>query len=217
MLIRYVKKQKWINLETQRMGEHISMPLLARPDGTRSASKLQRMAFTTSRLAEFCGEKELTAQTGHAPEEWPLVVAKELIDNALDACEEAEIAPEIDIEVSIERGEIVIADNGPGLPSAMLGDLLDYTVRVSSREAYVSPSRGQQGNALKCIIAMPFALDGTHGTTVIESQGQAHRILFEMDPVRREPKVLRDMRGAGCTKRHPYHVRWPETACHLEW
>ena len=115
------------------MGEHISMPLLARPDGTRSASKLQRMAFTTSRLAEFCGEKELTAQTGHAPEEWPLVVAKELIDNALDACEEAEIAPEIDIEVSIERGEIVIADNGPGLPSAMLGDLLDDTVRVSSR------------------------------------------------------------------------------------
>ena len=152
----------------QRLDKHLSMPRLARPDGTRAASKLQRMAFTTSRLAEFCGEKELTAQTGHAPEEWPLVVAKELIDNALDACEEAEIAPEIDIEVSIERGEIVIADNGPGLPSAMLGDLLDYTVRVSSREAYVSPSRGQQGNALKCIIAMPFALDGTHGTTVIE-------------------------------------------------
>src|SRR6516162_291631 len=79
--------------------------------------RLARVAFTTSRLVEFCGEKELTAQTGHAPDEWPLVIAKELIDNALHACEEAEIAPEISIELSTERGEIVIADNGPGLPS----------------------------------------------------------------------------------------------------
>jgi DNA topoisomerase VI subunit B len=180
-----------------------------------SAPKLQRVAFTTSRLAEFCGEKELTAQTGHTPDEWPLVIAKELIDNALDACEEAEIAPEISIEVSAARGEIVIADNGPGLPSATLGGVLDYTVRISSREAYVSPSRGQQGNALKCIIAMPFALDGTRGTTVIESQGQAHRILFEMDPVRREPKVLRDIASSDVQNGTRITVRWPETACHL--
>jgi DNA topoisomerase VI subunit B len=128
---------------------------------------LARVAFRTSRLAEFVGQKELVAQTGHAVEDWPLVIAKEMIDNGLDACEEAEIAPEITIEVSTERGEIVIADNGPGLPAATLGSVLDYTVRVSSREAYVSPSRGQQGNALKCVVAMPFALDGMQGTTVI--------------------------------------------------
>ena len=109
--------------------------------------KLQRVAFTTWRLAEFCGAKELTAQTGHAPAEWLLVIAKELIDNALDAAEESEIAPEISIEVSTERCEIVVADNGPGLPVETLGDVLDYSIRVSSREAYVSPSRGQQGNA----------------------------------------------------------------------
>jgi DNA topoisomerase VI subunit B len=171
----------------------------------QTAPRLQRIAFTTSRLAEFCGEKELTAQTGHAPDEWPLVIAKELADNALDSCEEAEIAPEISIEVSTERGEIVIADNGPGLPSETLDGVLDYTVRVSSREAYVSPSRGQQGNALKCIIAMPFALDGMHGTTVIQSQGRAHRIVFEMDPVRREPRILREIASSDVQKRHPHH------------
>jgi DNA topoisomerase VI subunit B len=152
----------------------------------RPARTLQRVAFKTSRLAEFCGEKELTAQTGHAPEDWPLVIAKELPDNALDACEEAEIAPEISIEVSTKRSEITIADNGPGLPPATIDGILDYTVRVSSREAYVSPSRGLQGNALKCIIAMGFALDGHRGLTIIESNGAAHRITFEMDPVRRE-------------------------------
>ena len=94
------------------MGKHISMPRLVRPDGTRAAPRLQRVAFTTSRLAEFCGEKELTAQTDHAPDDWPLIIAKELTDNALDACEEAEIAPEIAIEVSTERGEIVSQCSG---------------------------------------------------------------------------------------------------------
>ena len=177
--------------------------------------RLARVAFTTSRLAEFCGEKELTAQTGHAPEEWPLVIAKELVDNALDACEEGEIAPEISIAVSTERGEIVIADNGPGLPIETLGDVLDYTVRTSSREAYVSPSRGQQGNALKCVIAMPFALDGGRGVTVVEAKGQAHRIVFEMDPVRREPRVLREIAPSNVQNGTRITVHWPEKASHL--
>ena len=162
-------------------GVPINDLLSTRP--VKAPPRLERVAFRTSRLAEFCGTKELTAQTGYEPGEWPLVLAKELIDNALDACEEAAIAPEISIEVSTERSEIVIADNGPGLPVETLRNVLDYSIRVSSREAYVSPSRGQQGNALKCVIAMPFALDGTRGATVVESQGQAHRIVFEMDPV----------------------------------
>lgn len=37
-----------------------------------------------SRLMEFCTEKELQNQTGHHVEEWPKVVTKEVMDNALD-------------------------------------------------------------------------------------------------------------------------------------
>jgi hypothetical protein len=179
------------------------------------APTLERVAFKTSRLAEFVGQQELTAQTGHAPQDWPLVITKELTDNALDACEEAEIAAEITIEVSTESGEIVIADNGPGLPPKTIEGVLDYTVRVSSREAYVSPSHGQQGNALKCIIAMPFALDGARGITVIESQRHAHRIVFEMDQVRREPRILREIASSDVQNGTRITVHWPETACHL--
>jgi DNA topoisomerase VI subunit B len=76
-----------------------------------------------------------------------------LVDNALDAAEEAGIAPEISIEVSTERGEIIIADNGPGLPPETVEGVLDYTSRISICEAYVSPTRGAQGNALKTIVA----------------------------------------------------------------
>ena len=42
------------------------------------AAKLDRTTFSTSRLLDFAGIKELTAQTGHPPAEWPLVVLKEL-------------------------------------------------------------------------------------------------------------------------------------------
>jgi DNA topoisomerase VI subunit B len=78
----------------------------------RPAPALQRVAFTTSRLAEFCGEKELVAQTGQSKECWPLVILKECVDNALDEAEEAGTAPEVRIEVSTAPGEIVITDNG---------------------------------------------------------------------------------------------------------
>jgi len=41
--------------------------------------------FLTSRLLEFTSERELINVTGHAHEDWCLVVLKELLDNALEA------------------------------------------------------------------------------------------------------------------------------------
>jgi DNA topoisomerase VI subunit B len=149
--------------------------------------RLKREVFQTSRLLEFCSEKELINQTGHAVSDWPLVIEKELFDNALDATEETGVAPVISIRVA--NGRIIVTDNGPGIGPNVVKDILNYSVRVSSREAYVSPTRGAQGNALKTIVAMPFALDGTKGETMIESRGIAHRITFRVDHIRQEPKI----------------------------
>jgi DNA topoisomerase VI subunit B len=149
--------------------------------------RLERETFRTSRLLDFCSEKELVAQTGHRPAQWPLVVLKELVDNALDACEEAGVAPEIMVAVN-ETG-ITVADNGPGLPAETVKGVLDFTVRVSSREAYVSPTRGAQGNALKTVVAMPFVLDGQRGRVEIEARRIRHAITFEVDRVRQMPVV----------------------------
>ncbi len=109
--------------------------------------KLERTTLRTSRLLDFCSEKELIAQTGHQTDVWPLVVLKELVDNALDACEEVDVAPEI--EVVVDDAGITVKDNGPGMPADTVADILDFTVRVSSREAYVAPDRGAQGNATR--------------------------------------------------------------------
>jgi DNA topoisomerase VI subunit B len=131
-------------------------------------NRLSRETFKTSRLLDFCSERELTKQIGHPSSQWPLVILKELVDNAIYACEEAGAAPTVRIEV--DNGSITVTDNGPGLAADTVKDIINFSVRVSSREAYVSPTRGAQGNALKTIVAMPFALDGVTGETRIESR-----------------------------------------------
>jgi hypothetical protein len=177
--------------------------------------RLDRVAFKASRLLDFVGRRELTAQIGHGVEQWPLVVLKELVDNALDAAEEAGRSPEITISVTTDPGTISVADNGPGLAPETVVDILDYTVRVSSREAYVSPTRGAQGNALKTILAMPFALDGAAGETVIEARGAAHRITFAVDHVRQEPKITRTSGASPVKIGTRVCLFWPDSACSI--
>ena len=89
-----------------------------------NAPSLVRKTFKTSRLAEFCSQKELVNQTGHSVEDWPLVVLKELLDNALGGAEEAGIAPVV--EIIVGPGGITVTGNGPGLSAETIVDILDY-------------------------------------------------------------------------------------------
>ena len=177
---------------------------------------LQRETFQTSRSLDFCSANQLTIETGHSPEQWPLVILKELLDNALDEAEEAGVAPEITVCVRAGMGDgsdaIAITDNGRGIPPEVVEGILDYTVRVSSREAYVSPTRGAQGNALKTIVAMPFALDGKSGTTVITGRGVGHAIVFRVDHLRQEPVVDHRRWPEPTTKGTTVQVSWPDSA-----
>ena len=176
---------------------------------------LERTTFRTSRLLEFCSRKELVAQTGHEPDAWPLVVLKELVDNGLDACEEAGIAPEI--EVKVEPGAITVVDNGPGMPPETVADILDFSSRVSSREAYVAPDRGAQGNALKTILAMPFVLDGEAGRVEISARGLHHRIEFAVDALRQEPVIRHRHEESDVRKGTSITVAWPDSAFAQSW
>jgi DNA topoisomerase VI subunit B len=187
------------------MGRGKSRRSLAEPP------RLVRTTFRTSRLLDFCSRKELIAQTGHQPADWPLVVLKELVDNALDACEDAGIPPEI--MVTVAEGMIQVADNGPGLPAGTIDDVLDFSVRVSSREAYVSPDRGAQGNALKTLVAMPFVVDGEIGQVEITALGTQHEIVLEVDRIRQVPVVHHNKIPAPEGKTGTVvSVRWPDSA-----
>jgi hypothetical protein len=178
--------------------------------------KLTRVPFKVSRLMEFCTRRELQNQTGHGVYEWALVVLKELMDNALDACEEAEIAPVISI--TVKPGSITIQDNGGGIKPGTIKSILDYTIRVSSREAYVSPTRGAQGNAVKTILAMGYVLDRERqdgnnteaaGVTIIETRGAKHRIEFRVDHINNEPKITHTTASSRIAAGTKVTVKWP--------
>ena len=153
------------------------------PARRKSAPRLVRTTFRTSREMDFFSEKELVTQTGHEIGEWPLVFLKETIDNALDACEEAEIAPHI--EVSADACGVSVRDNGPGLPEVTLKAALDFTIRASNREAYVAPDRGAQGNALKTLLPMPVVVDPDRGRLILEAHGKRHEITCDADIAQR--------------------------------
>ena len=114
------------------------------------------------------------------------MVVKELTENALDAAEEAQLPPRIEVTVTPEL--IEVRDHGPGIPPETVEGALDLTSRTSSRAAYAGPTRGQQGHALKTILAMPFALDGEAGLVEIEARGILHRIAVGLDRVAQQPR-----------------------------
>jgi DNA topoisomerase VI subunit B len=178
-----------------------------------TAPVLERTTFRTSRLLDFASEKELVAQTGHDKNAWPVVILKELVDNAIDAAEEAGTPPVV--TVTVDRAGIIVEDNGPGMPTDVVEDILDFSVRVSSREAYVSPTRGAQGNALKTIVAMPFVLDGQRGRVEIEARGVQHIIDFGVDRIRQQPIVQRHVGTSNLTIGTRIKVEWPDSACSI--
>jgi DNA topoisomerase VI subunit B len=181
----------------------------------RCKQVLQRTTLTTSRLLDFFSSKELTAQVGHESQAWPVVVLKELMDNAADAAEDAGIAPEISVRV--DKNGIALRDNGPGIADRTIAKLLDFSVRVSSREGYISPTRGLQGNALKTIIGMPFVLNGQQeGRVHFETRGVRHTIRVSVDRIRQKPVVHHDKeRGPFVKTGTLVQVEWPESACSM--
>jgi DNA topoisomerase VI subunit B len=190
----------------------------AKKHALRSGDKLERTTFCTSREMDFFSEKELVTQTGHSVEQWPLVIVKELIDNSLDACEEADIVPIID--VAADAGGITVKDNGPGLPEPTLKAAMDFTVRASNREAYVAPDRGAQGNALMTILPMARVLDPEHGRLIVQAHGKRHVITCGADPISQRAVIhddVTDRRTVGTEVRIEWaprkndhgHVIWP--------
>lgn len=74
-------------------------------------------------------------------------IVHEYVTNSIDASEEASILPEIKVEIK-ELGEnkysVRVADNGPGIPSRLVGKALATVLSGTKFHRYVQ-QRGQQG------------------------------------------------------------------------
>lgn len=83
-----------------------------------------------------------------------LTVVKEAVDNAIDACEEAKILPEITIQIvdmSNDRYRITIEDNGPGIIKKQIPNIFAKLL-YGSKFHTMKQARGQQGIGISAAV-----------------------------------------------------------------
>lgn len=74
-------------------------------------------------------------------------IVHELVTNSLDACEEANILPDLKVEIKelgADHYSIRVDDNGPGIPKTHLGKALGQMLAGTKFHRYIQ-QRGQQG------------------------------------------------------------------------
>lgn len=125
-----------------------------------------------------------------------LTTVKEAVDNALDACEDAGILPEISVDVQ-QTGEdrfvVSVTDNGPGI-------IRDQIPKIFAKLLYGSKfhrlkmSRGQQGIGISA--AGMYGQLTTGSSTKIFSKtkkkGKAHYIEVQIDTRQNKPTIFKD-------------------------
>src|SRR5262249_48836726 len=108
-----------------------------------------------------------------------------------------------------------VRDNGPGIPPEVVARSLDYSTRVSSNVHYVSPTRGQLGNALKCVWAAPFVADGEHGHVEVEALGVLHHVNVSLDRLAQQPHIEHTQEKSVVKNGSVVRLHWPEIASSL--
>jgi DNA topoisomerase-6 subunit B len=121
-----------------------------------------------------------------------VTAVKEAVDNALDACEEASIPPDIYVEIQ-EAGDyyrLIVEDNGPGITKAQIpkifGKLL-YGSRFHKREQ----NRGQQGIGISAAVLYAQLTSGKPAKITSRTQGSEEAEYFELiiDTDENEPEI----------------------------
>ncbi|HZY70642.1 MAG TPA: DNA topoisomerase VI subunit B [Thermoplasmata archaeon] len=123
-----------------------------------------------------------------------LTTVKEAVDNALDACEEARVLPEISVEIAKEgadRLKVAVADNGPGILRKELPNVFGRLL-YGSRFHSNRQSRGQQGIGISAAVlyaglttARPIRV-----TSKVAEEEAAHVLEIAIDTQRNLPRVI---------------------------
>ncbi|MEL7474578.1 MAG: DNA topoisomerase VI subunit B, partial [Planctomycetota bacterium] len=133
-----------------------------------------------------------------------LTTVKEAVDNALDACEEAGILP--DIEVRIDeldappgpsksgKYRVTVSDNGPGIVRRQVENIFGKLL-YGSKFHRLKMSRGQQGIGISA--AGMYGLMTTGQPMVITTRPNkkkpAHHLELAMDTTKNKPEVTKDV------------------------
>ncbi|MCE9612994.1 MAG: DNA topoisomerase VI subunit B [Lentisphaerae bacterium] len=125
-----------------------------------------------------------------------LTAVKEAVDNSLDACEEAEILPEISVELeqlSETRFRVTVIDNGPGIVKAQIPKIFAKLL-YGSKFHRLRMSRGQQGIGISAAGMYGQLTTGsaTRILSKVKGSRKAHRMAVQIDTRLNKPTVLTD-------------------------
>lgn len=125
-----------------------------------------------------------------------LMTVKEAVDNALDACEEAGHAPDLEItlrQVGEERFRVIIRDNGPGIIKQQIPNIFGKLL-YGSKFHRLKMSRGQQGIGISA--AGMYGLLTTGKSVIItsrtSSKKQAHYYEIQIDTKKNAPNIVKE-------------------------
>jgi len=125
-----------------------------------------------------------------------LTVVKEAVDNSIDACEEADILPEISVEL-IELGEdrfrIVVEDNGPGIVKKQIPPIFAKLL-YGSKFHKLSQTRGQQGIGISAAVMYSQLTTGKpiKIKSKIKNKSDSHYYELHIDIAKNKPEILKD-------------------------
>ncbi len=125
-----------------------------------------------------------------------LTTVREAIDNSLDACEEAEISPEIYLEVtaiSEDQHKIMIRDNGPGIVKEQLPKIFGRLLYGSKFHAR-KQTRGQQGIGISAAGMYGTLTTGKPMTVIsrISRRKPAIEVTLAIDMAKNQPVVKKE-------------------------
>lgn len=112
---------------------------------------MEKIKIVVKMWDAFFAKTGLESIIGIREEYWPIVVIKELIDNALDAIEACN---EKQIIIEAKKDTFGVFDCGNGITVDALKKIYDFNNYFSENRFFQAPSRGQQGVGLKSIIGM---------------------------------------------------------------
>lgn len=125
-----------------------------------------------------------------------LTAVKEGVDNALDACEEARLLPEINVElIQLEetRFRMIVEDNGPGIIKAQIPKIFAKLL-YGSKFHKLSQTRGQQGIGISAACLYGQLTTGKP-MTILSKTGagkKAHLIKLKIDTQTNSPDVIEE-------------------------
>ncbi len=177
---------------------------------------MAKQKITSSSTAEYFS-KNLQQVGFSSPTKAVLTTLKEAVDNALDACEDHEILPEITVEIerkgpgtmkNTDLVRVFVEDNGPGLDledvPKVFGEYL-----ASSKFGRGRCSRGQQGIGISAATtwAQLTSAKGVIVTTKTKAMRQAWRVTVEVD-IRNNKGVIKTKEAVKWDKSHGVSVEF---------